>query len=330
MQKISIITPSYNQGDFIEQTIDSVLRQNYPDLEYIIIDGGSQDNTLDIIRKYEKYITYWISEPDQGQSDAINKGLKLATGDIINWLNSDDYYALDALKKVAEAFQNEKVNVVCGRSRLFQDNRDTVKYSRGTDIYPHNLAKTLGLARIDQPETFFRRSAVDQMGFLNPSLNYVMDKEWWIRYLLAFGLSGIEKLDEVLVNFRLHDSSKTVCQRQGFEFETNALYLKLAEWFGFETERNVIEVLMDYKSLDYTFHSLFVDVDKKTVLAALHYYLLQKADLFYYRHERELSQFCLRVINELLLDQEDCRLVNKLRFRNKFFPVAFTKLVRSS
>src|SRR5688572_2633651 len=142
--KISIITPSYNQGEYIEKTILSVLEQNYPNLEYIIIDGGSTDNSTEIIRKYADRITYWISEPDKGQSDAINKGLKLATGDIVNWLNSDDYYEPGALFKVAEAFNNPEVNVFAGRSHLFTG-VDTIVYdSQGTDIYPENLAKTIG------------------------------------------------------------------------------------------------------------------------------------------------------------------------------------------
>src|SRR5688500_3818909 len=92
LPKISIITPTYNQGHFIEQTIQSVIEQDYPNLEYIIIDGGSTDDTLSVIKKYEKYISYWISEKDKGQSEAINKGFKKATGDVVNWLNSDDYY----------------------------------------------------------------------------------------------------------------------------------------------------------------------------------------------------------------------------------------------
>ena len=105
--KITIITPSFNQGNYLEQTIDSVLSQNYSNLEYIIIDGGSADNSVDIIKKYEKHLAYWVSEKDKGQTNAINKGLKIATGDIVNWLNSDDYYEPDALHKVADAFDEK-------------------------------------------------------------------------------------------------------------------------------------------------------------------------------------------------------------------------------
>lgn len=102
--KISIITPSYNQGQFIEETIQSVIQQSYANVEYIVIDGGSKDNTIDIIKKYESKITYWESKKDKGQSDAINKGLAIATGDIVAWLNSDDMYTENALKRVANIF----------------------------------------------------------------------------------------------------------------------------------------------------------------------------------------------------------------------------------
>ncbi|MBK8351099.1 MAG: glycosyltransferase [Saprospirales bacterium] len=191
MQKISIITPSFNQGQFLEQTIDSVLSQNYPNLDYIIIDGASTDNSVEIIKKYEKHLHFWTSEKDNGQSDAINKGLKYASGDIINWLNSDDYYEQDSLKKVAHYFEDETTLVVAGKSNIWKNNK-ICKQSTGTDIY-NSVEKTIGFARIDQPETFFSKKAIDKMGFLNANLHYVMDREWWTIYLLIFGLDSIKK-----------------------------------------------------------------------------------------------------------------------------------------
>jgi glycosyltransferase involved in cell wall biosynthesis len=118
--KITIITPSFNQGKYIERTIQSVLSQDYPNLEYIIIDGGSTDQTVDIIKKYERHLKYWVSEKDNGQSHAINKGLKYATGDIINWLNSDDYLEPQALNVIAESF-NSDIDIFCGYANLIYD-----------------------------------------------------------------------------------------------------------------------------------------------------------------------------------------------------------------
>jgi len=209
MKKISIITPSLNQGDFIEQTIDSVLGQKYEKIQFIIIDGGSTDGSVEIIKKYEKHLHYWTSESDLGQSHAINKGLKIATGDIVNWLNSDDYLAPDSLRTINDAFQNDSVNVFSGTSNVIH-NGIKLRQTKGLDVYKNDLAKTIGWARIDQPETFWRRSVVDQIGPLNVNLHFIMDRDWWIKYLLHYGLNGIVQTEEVLANFRLHSSSNLI------------------------------------------------------------------------------------------------------------------------
>src|SRR6185295_10169303 len=114
LPRISIVTPSYNQGQYLEQTIRSVLTQDYPNLEYIIIDGGSTDDSVQIIRKYESRISSWVSEPDSGQSEALEKGFALATGEIAAWINSDDFYEKDALYKVARAYMDEGFDFFCG------------------------------------------------------------------------------------------------------------------------------------------------------------------------------------------------------------------------
>ena len=144
--RITINTPSLNQDKYLEQTIDSVLAQGYPDLEYIIIDGGSKDGTINILKKNERHITYWESTPDNGQSHAINKGLKRVTGDIFNWINADDYYNENTLEIVNSHLDQQDVLCVAGKSRLFDEN-GTIKYSNGTDIYTGNLAKTIGVWR---------------------------------------------------------------------------------------------------------------------------------------------------------------------------------------
>lgn len=230
LPKISIITPSYNQGHFIEETICSVLDQGYPHLEYIIMDGGSKDNTVEVIKKYEQHITYWESVRDKGQSEAINKGYRRATGDVINWLNSDDYYEPGALHKVGEAFANPATNVYCGTSRIFGNEE---YFSAGTDVYADNLEKTIGWARIDQPETFFRKSCFDKMGgYLDEQFHYTMDKELWIRYLLQYGLDGLIKTNERLAHFRIHGDSKTNNFQEKFKKETLALYHAIAQLNG--------------------------------------------------------------------------------------------------
>jgi len=148
--KISIITPSYNQGRYIEQTIQSVLSQNYPNLEYIIIDGGSTDETVDIIKKYESQLTYWVSEKDSGQTDAINKGFAKCTGYIINWLNSDDYYEPATLHRVANAFMNNKdCKVVCGTEWAFEDEVESHKILNAGSIVKDNVYQTILTGIID-------------------------------------------------------------------------------------------------------------------------------------------------------------------------------------
>lgn len=206
--KISIVTPSFNQGHFIEETICSVLDQGYSNLEYVIIDGGSTDQTVDIIRKYERHLKYWVSEPDHGQSDAINKGLKHCTGDIFNWLNSDDYLAASALEKVATLFQSkDDVHVVSGRKVVIKNGCEDY-LMRGTIVNP-TLEQTLIDCRIDQPSTFWNLKTFTSLGKLDVRLHYLMDANHWRKYLLKYGKENIVECDEVLAYFRVHDSSKT-------------------------------------------------------------------------------------------------------------------------
>ncbi len=280
--------------DYIEQTIDSVLSQNYPNLEYIIIDGGSTDGSLDIIKKYEKHLSYWTSEPDEGQSHAINKGIKKATGEIVNWLNSDDYYEPDALKTVSEIFEDPGINCFCGLSRILDEN-GLVKISKGTDTYDNNLAKTIGWARIDQPETFFRREVWDKVGLLNEKLHYVMDKEWWIRYLLTFGLAGIKKSNDIIVNFRLHEESKTISQKSSFIEEGFIPYLLLAEGVKDHSYINLAYKYFKAPLKDNEF--LDANIDNQLVKTALNYNKLYLADYMYFNKNYVASKAFLNQIN---------------------------------
>jgi len=214
--KISIVMPSLNQGHYIGEAIQSVLDQQYPNVELIVIDGGSADETIDIIKRYEHHIAYWVSERDNGQSDAINKGLAKATGDIVNWLNSDDCYFPGALRHIAEAFVANDALCVCGVTRVFGIGPDRVKTSY---INKESLKDTLCNLLIEQPSTFFRKSVFDELGGVASDLHYVMDRDLWIGFLSVHGLQRVVSIDALIAGFRRHEGSKTVGQQPAMFIE---------------------------------------------------------------------------------------------------------------
>jgi glycosyltransferase involved in cell wall biosynthesis len=205
--RISVVTPSYNQGEFIEQTIRSILLQRYPDLEYVIIDGGSSDGTLEIIRKYEKNLTYWVSEPDRGQGHAINKGFERATGQIMCWLNSDDYYAPDTLKIVAENLA-EGTGTFALVGHCVQVFTDGSPPHRGEGKY-EGLWRLLQFWKgyyMHQPSIFWRREVFEKVGFLDDAQHYIMDFDYWVRIARHFTFKNV---DRVLSYAVYHDKAKT-------------------------------------------------------------------------------------------------------------------------
>ena len=177
--KISIVTPSLNQAAFLQETIDSVLGQNYPQLEYIIIDGGSTDGSSEIIRPHEKHLTYWQSRPDGGQADAIAQGFRRATGDILAWINSDDFYLPGALRHVARQMDPARPQLLFGNCFHFEEGS-----SRGnpSDVILKHAGHRLDLIDyLIQPSTFWTRRLADKLGELNPHFHYVFDWDWYIR-----------------------------------------------------------------------------------------------------------------------------------------------------
>lgn len=206
--KISIITPSYAQGRFIEETMLSVLDNGYENVEYIVIDGGSKDDTIDIIKKYEKRLKYWVSEKDSGQTDAINKGLAHVTGDIVAYLNSDDYYLPGTLEKVASFFDsNPMVDFYTGQTIFVDEN------SKPADGFPELFQREItdesmiSTCIIAQPSTFFRRRVLNKVPRFDESLHFAMDYDFWLKsYILGF---KFYKTMEELSAFRLHSDSKT-------------------------------------------------------------------------------------------------------------------------
>jgi len=205
--KISVITPSYNQGLYIEETIRSVINQNYPNLEYIIIDGGSTDNSVDIIKKYMDKINYWCSEPDKGQSNAINKGLMKAKGDILAYINSDDVYSDGTFFKVAKFFQeNPDVGIVYGDIQLI-DQFSKILKNRYEIEFDLLMAHLIGFGIIiPQPATFWRREVTEKIGFFDESNHFTMDQDYWYRASKYF---KIKHIPEILAQFRIHQKSKT-------------------------------------------------------------------------------------------------------------------------
>jgi glycosyltransferase involved in cell wall biosynthesis len=322
MKKITVITPSFNQGEYLEQTIDSVLSQNYNNLEFMVIDGGSTDNSVEIIKKHEKFIKYWVSEKDSGQSNAINKGLKAASGEIINWLNSDDWYTENTLHKVAAVFENENTNVFCGRSRIVENGIE-IRQNKGTDIYS-SVEKTIGFARIDQPETFFRKSSIDKIGLLNENLQYVMDRDWWIRYLLLFGLNGIEKTDDILVNFRSHPNSKTNTFINKFDTEAHNLYYTIASQYKLEESKIFEQIWNTHLVKDANYPTA---LSKTTIQKSIHYYLLQMAQISYAKDDYNQAKNIIQHIKPELLFTEDVYQLNQIKNRIKFLPVWLKKLL---
>lgn len=206
MTLISVITPSYNQAPYLEATIRSVLNQTGVDLEYIIVDGGSTDGTPEIIKKYDSQLAWWVSEPDRGQTDAINKGFARAKGDILAWINSDDTYEPGALAEAA-AYLNDhpETGMVYGDCHFID--------AAGQKIGRFNAAQTdyqklrRGYVHIPQQSSFFRASLWKQVGPLDPSFYFAMDYDLWVR------LAACSKLDyypRLWANFRLHGDAKTI------------------------------------------------------------------------------------------------------------------------
>ncbi len=203
--RISIVTPSFNQGKYIERTLLSVLSQSIPDLEYIVMDGGSSDETVDILKKYSSQLTF-ISEKDRGQAHAVNKGLQMTRGEIIGWLNSDDIYYPDALKTVLDFFEkNPEIDIVYGKANHIDQN-DLVLEAYPTQKW--NLKKFRQTCFISQPAVFFRRRVIEQYGLLNEDLNFCMDYEYWLRTAL-YG-ARFFYLEKILAGSRLYPETKTL------------------------------------------------------------------------------------------------------------------------
>ncbi|MFC1701439.1 glycosyltransferase family 2 protein [Pseudomonadota bacterium] len=179
--KLSIVTPSYNQGNYLEKTIRSVLLQGYPNLEYIVIDGGSTDNSVEIIKKYEPWLTFWKSEKDRGQSHAINKGFQQATGKIFGWINSDDYYYPQAFNDVAQCFlEHPDAGAVVGGGDMFYEAGNRLLQVESFEVTLDSLYNFLHKFFM-QPSCFFKQEVWNECGPLDENLQLAMDLDLWLK-----------------------------------------------------------------------------------------------------------------------------------------------------
>lgn len=254
--RISVVTPSFNQARFIERTIRSVLDQSHPDVELLVVDGGSTDGTLDILRKYADRIA-WVSEKDRGQAHAINKGLRKASGAIVAWLNSDDTYEPGALARVAGYFTDHpECGWAYGKCRIIDEEdreiRSFITRYKNLLLANYSFPKLLAENFISQPAVFWRRKLLDEIGYLSEQEHFCMDYEYWLRVGSRHPAGVIR---EYLANFRYHGGSKSgSVNRRQFEDELRiarahggghrfALFLHAANYYKIVSAYRLLKVL---------------------------------------------------------------------------------------
>lgn len=323
LPKITVITPSFNQGHFLRQTILSVLEQEYTNLEYMIFDGGSSDNSVEIIKEYEGKLKFWVSEKDKGQSHAINKGITRATGDIIGWLNSDDYLEKGALMSIAKNFNQPDVNCVIGKIAYF--NNSGHLWNSNQVVYKP-AEKTLGAGVVPQPAMYFAKSCYDKVGLLNERLHFCFDSEWYMRYLMHYGIEGIKEIADLLVHFRFHEHSKSMNNSYQFRQERNSIFFDIANQHHQHKIKNILNQLYTVDK-DYHFDQPKLK-NGLSVNKALNYFVMQIGNEYYAANDKKNAKLCFDIVNEKLLEPADQRLFTKIRTRNRYLPLGVLKILR--
>lgn len=221
MPLVSIVTPSYNQARYLEQTIRSVLEQDYLRIEYLVIDGASTDGSVDIIQKYADRLAYWVSEKDSGQADAINKGLARAKGEIVAWLNSDDFYLPGAVTAAVKAFEaHPQAGLIYGDTVAVDETGEVIHFPRYAQW---TLEDLLTFHILGQPAVFMRREVLLEAGFLDPSFHFLLDHHLWIRMA---SLAPMVYVPQRWAAGRFHESAKNVAQAAKFGEEA----FRILEW----------------------------------------------------------------------------------------------------
>lgn len=296
--KISVVIPSYNQGHFLEETIVSVIDQQYPNVEILVVDGGSKDNTVEIIKKYEKHLSWWVSEKDKGQSDAINKGFERATGDIVTWLCSDDLYTEATLKKVAELFSQlpDEVGVVYGGTTMFGENfatRNSYGYEgAGVERYIAGQA-------FPQPSSFIKRKFLLEAGnWVREDLHLGMDYDLFARLGCV---CDFHQVRDILSLYRLHDASKTVSQHSRLIEDWTRTFSNLCRncgWNDVVEKMEKIPQLAPFLNYHYPFKPNRKIIDNANKDLALFYHLCYWAKSCYQYKKRGDARKILAILKK--------------------------------
>ena len=252
MTLVSIITPSYNQAKYLEQTITSVLEQSYPSIEYIVVDGKSKDNSIDIIKKYADKLAYWVSEKDKGQADAINKGFSRATGEIIAWLNSDDYYLPGAVQAAVKVFE-ENPDIVLVYGNMLAVNEHGVTFNT-MNYRQLTLKDLLCFNIIGQPAVFMRRSALQQTSGLDATFHFLLDHLLWIQIAKQ---GKILHVNQTWAAARYHAEAKNVSKAAEFGREAFRILETIAQ------DKDLAKALL---SVDRRAHASAFRVDARYLL----------------------------------------------------------------
>lgn len=249
---ISIVTPSYQQGPYIETTIRSILLQGYPKLQYFVMDGGSSDQTVEILKYYDAFIDHWVSEKDRGQSEAINKGLKLCTQPIFNWINSDDWLLPGALHAIGKTFAEKGADMVAARANIWQQGE--VLWVNNPTAKKEDFIESALLTGLNQQGLFLRTDKFQHIGGVDEVYHYSMDMDMWVRYLLTYGQDKFEVIDDVIAVFRFHPECKSVMEGwsegSASDKETKSMRRRLVATLGDPRYAPVLDFVFPNPRLD--------------------------------------------------------------------------------
>ncbi|MFM2208282.1 MAG: hypothetical protein RL213_2257 [Bacteroidota bacterium] len=321
--KITIVTPSLNQVRFIEETILSVIHQGYPALEFIVIDGGSNDGTTEILQSYEEHIDFWCSEKDKGQSDAVNKGFSKATGELMTWLCSDDLLEPGALESVAALYKKHpEGGLFVGRCRIFGDRRKESKLTPPSeDIAGHCLAGV----PFAQPASFFTRKAFERCGPLDTMLHYGMDFALFQKIALEFDIITDEN---VWASYRIHTGSKTGSRLRDFAVEWSRVFSRFLNSVSVQPSvlKRLREAGLLYEEEPALQHNL--RFTEQEILRIVCHFLLDQFRIRYETLDRREGLKIIRLIRTLDEDYLTAARLSRPEFQLRYVPVPLFRFIR--